>query len=800
MRNRLIALCLLLVSAGLSAQDFNTGWTFWYDGHEKETVDLPHDAMIHRKRNADVPSGASVAYYEGGRYYYEKKFIVPDEWLDKHVTFEFEGIYMNSEIYINGQKAGGIHYGYLPVHVDADGLLHAGENTIRVIADNSRLQDSRWYSGAGIYRPVHLRVRDKENVSSVRITTLSHSPARIRIVTRHGEGDVEVRIIGNGKEIMTASGDDLTLTIPDAHLWSDEHPFLYTAEIRLINDGRTLDTVYEPFGIRMLEWSAEKGLLVNGIETKLRGGCLHADNGILGMAEYEDAAVRKIRILKSYGFNAIRSAHQPCSEAMLKACDELGMYIMDELWDMWFKPKNVHDYGNWFMENFRTDIEATVEKDYNHPSVILYSIGNEVSEPGTEEGMRIAHAIIDHLHACDPTRPATAGINLAFMAPGGVRALTNSALGGEKKTETETVIDGAVNVSLIFNEAVQSTGMKFDDIVVTPMIDSVTSPIMDALDIAGYNYAVPRYKIEPLHHPDRIIVGSETYPPDIFDTWQQVKEMPYVIGDFMWTAWDYLGEVGAGAWTYAGEGTGFSKPFPWKLANSGAIDILGNPTGQVFLNKAAWQQADAAPILSVRPVREDPIIGKSIWRSTNSIPSWSWRGREGIPAIVEVYTTADLVKLTLNGKEVAQGKPAGGSVFFRLPYQPGILRAEAFKEGRSLGADTLTSASGELHIGIHPEESRARTGHLLYVNIALEGENGEVESAADTRLHIEVDGAKLLGFGSARAISEEDYDSGDHTTYYGRAQAIVKADKPGSIRISVCGENLEKQIITVPCI
>lgn len=800
MRNQLLVLFLLLCSAATYARDFNSGWTFWYEGHEKETVNLPHDAMIHRERSADVPSGSSVAFYKGGLYYYEKEFDVPKVWLKKHVTFIFEGIYMNSTVTINGQPAGGAHYGYLPVEVNADGLLHAGKNTIRVTADNSLLEDSRWYSGAGIYRPVRLEVKDREYIASVRVTTLSHTPAQIRVSTRHGKGKVVIRILDKGKVIAKAKGDDVRINLPDARKWSDTDPYLYTAEVKLKKGWKTRDTYRTTFGVRTLEWDAANGLRVNGVETKLRGGCIHADNGILGMAEYDDAAIRRIRILKSYGFNAIRSAHQPCSEAVLKACDELGVYIMDEMWDMWYTPKNVHDYGNWFMEHFRQDIEDTVEKDYNHPSVILYSIGNEVSEPGTAEGMEVAHAIIDHFHECDPTRPTTAGINLAFMAPGGILGLLNNAFGGEQKHQGESVTSEADNVSLIFNEAVQNNGMKFDKIVVTPMIDSVTTPIMDALDIAGYNYAVARYGMEPQYHPDRVIVGSETYPPDLFDTWQQIKEMPYVIGDFMWTAWDYLGEVGAGAWTYAGEGTGFTKSYPWRFANSGAIDILGNPTGQIFLNKVAWEEKPGAPYLSVRPVRRDPVIGKSIWRSTNSIPSWSWKGCEGIPAIVEVYSTADLIKISLNGEELAQGEPSGGSVMFRFPYQSGRLEAEAFVEGKSVGKTALVSASGNLHIGIHPEEAAARSGHLVYVNLALEGENGEVESMADTLLHLEVEGAELLGFGSARAISEEAFDTGSHTTFFGRAQAILRADHPGTITVKVSGEGLADSTIAIPCV
>ena len=800
----------LLLVAGCADKgfDINEGWSFQYDGSPVQTVRLPHDAMIHMERSADVPRGSSVGFYKGGHFIYEKTFKATQKMVDSHVTFTFGGVYMNSQVFINDKLAGGIHYGYSEFTVTADGLLRKGHNVIRVESDNSKMQDSRWYSGAGIYRPIVMKVRDPKYIESVHVSTISYSPALISVKSEHKEGEVKIEILDQGKVIASATGDDVQIELPGAQLWSDTNPYLYTVRATLSDGGKKTDVYTSTFGVRKLEWAHDKGFMVNGKETLLKGGCLHADNGILGMASWQDAEYRKVAILKSLGFNAIRSAHQPCSQELLKACDELGMYIMDELWDMWFTPKNQNDYGNWFMENYHNDIVAIVEKDFNHPSVIMYSIGNEVGDPVKPGGMEVAHSIIDHLHAIDPSRPTTMGVNLAFLGPRGMRGLMGGGPGaGARRGNTPGAQAPAAapapeakpeaeNVSLIFNEAVQASAGKIGEAVLTKEIDEATTPILDALDIAGYNYATARYPIEPEYHPDRMIVGSETYPPDIFTSWQMVKDFPYLVGDFMWTAWDYLGEVGAGAWTYEGEGTGFTKTYPWKFASSGAIDVTGHPTSEVYLAKVAWDD-DGTPYLGVRPVSKGEIVSRSIWRASNSIPSWSWRGCEGKDAVVEVYSAAEKVELYLDGNKLEEGAPKNGVIMFKFPYKPGVLSVKAYSGGRMVGENSLTSATGDLRIAVQPEKDQVEEGHLIYVDVCLVGENGEVESNADTLIKVNVEGGELLGFGSARAISEESFDAGEYTSFYGRTQAIIYASKKGIVKITATADGYAASTATV---
>jgi len=331
----------------------------------------------------DSPGGSANAYFPGGVYFYEKTFYVPPDWADKTAVFQFEGVYRNAKVFINDMEAGGKPYGYIPFLVNTEGLLRYGEdNAIRVAADNSRLPNSRWYSGSGIYRPVWLWIGHKTHIDieGIKISTLSYSPARIKVETMSTGGDIEVKIIYNGEEVAGGRGGALTLDIPNAKLWSDETPNLYQCRVTLREDGVIADEAVQIFGIRLVEWSAG-GLFINGRETPLRGGCVHHDNGILGARSYAESEERRVKILKRAGFNAIRSAHNPAASAMLEACDKYGIYVMDETWDMWYLHKNKYDYASDFMENYKADIETIVRRDFSHPSVIMYSLGNEVTEP-----------------------------------------------------------------------------------------------------------------------------------------------------------------------------------------------------------------------------------------------------------------------------------------------------------------------------------------------------------------------------------------------------------------------------------
>ncbi|NLO83825.1 MAG: glycoside hydrolase family 2 protein, partial [Clostridiales bacterium] len=403
----------------MKRQCFNDHWVFYKrDSDSKLKVTLPHDAQIIQERDASAPGGSAHAFFPGGYYIYEKSFDVPAGWQDKCISFQFEGVYKDAKVFINGKEAGGRPNGYTPFFVNGDDLLDYGAaNTIRVEVDNVDLPNSRWYTGAGIYRPVWLWIGAKSHIEmeGIQISTLSISPARIKVKTAHVGGDVSVEIRENDAIIAKGDGDQIELDIPNAKLWSAEKPNLYTCHVTLSENGAIVDEVSETFGIREITWS-NKGLFINGQETLLRGGCVHHDNGILGARSFAKSEERRVRIMKEAGFNAIRSSHNLASKGMIEACDKYGVYIIDETWDMWYSHKSKYDYATDFVDNWRDDIRAMVSRDYNHPSVIMYSIGNEVAEPATAKGVDLAKEMVALLHSLDSTRAVTAGMNLMILS------------------------------------------------------------------------------------------------------------------------------------------------------------------------------------------------------------------------------------------------------------------------------------------------------------------------------------------------------------------------------------------------
>ena len=772
--------------------DFNTGWLFYKQGSaEKQPVTLPHDAMIHETRHASAPGGSAHGFFPGGVYIYEKSFTAPADWEGQHVMFHFEGVYKNAIVVLNDKKIAARPYGYSPIDACADGLLNiGGRNTLIVTADNSQLPNSRWYTGSGIYRPVSVLVGGPDRIAwqGVRVTTLSHSPAEIRVETQiEGSGEIAVEIIdATGAKVAAGTGENTKLSIPDADLWSDETPNLYTAHVTLTKGGAVVDEVTETFGIRTITWS-NKGLFINGKETLLRGGCFHHDNGILGAATYAESEERRVRIMKENGFNALRSSHNPTSDALIAACDKYGMYLMDETFDMWYQRKSKYDYGNDFEQWWQADTIAMVQRDYNHPSVIFYSIGNEVSEPAHAGGVAQTKAFANLIHSLDASRPVTAGFNLMI--------LTNAAKGKEIYKDPDK--DAAKpakeakqkesNASLMFNIVASFTGTSMNKAANSDKADKATSPALDALDICGYNYGSGRYPLESTKHPDRIVFGSETFPQDIYKNWQMVKQYPYLIGDFMWTAWDYLGETGLGAWSYTG-GMPFGRPYPWILAGAGVIDALGNPDASCRYAQMVWGQLDK-PVIGVRPVNHPGVrVSKSVWRGTNAIESWAWAGCDGNKAEIEVYAAepAASVELHINGLPVGKKKLIEGKAMFKARYTSGTVLAIALDAAdKEISRNELHSATGTLRLVATPEVETVKVGGIAYIPVTLQGSNGVVESASDRKLTATVTGGTLLAFGSANPCTEERYDKGTFTTYQGRALAIVRADVPGVIKLTV---------------
>ena len=782
----------------MERQDFNSGWIYHRNGDEvlSQAVTLPHDAMLHSPRSANSPGGSSGAFFEGGVYVYEKRFEAPEVWRDKSVSLEFGGVYRNTTVTLNGVELAFWPYGYTGFAVCLDAALRYGEtNTLIVTADNSELPNSRWYSGGGIYRPVSLLLGGKNHIAwqGLRVTTKSIAPPAITVDTEIvGEGQVGVEIWDGDKLLTSAEGSHAEIALPGAALWSEYDSKLYTCRVTLHNENGVCDISEEQFGIRQISWSTQ-GLFINGRPTKLRGACIHHDNGVLGACSYPEAEERRVRKLKEQGFNAIRMAHNPAGRELLDACDRLGVYVMDEAFDMWYEHKNRCDYASDFAEWHERDLLAMAAKDYNHPSVILYSIGNEVSEPRDEKGQQLAAEMIELLHRADPSRPVTAGINLmlVYMASKGMGLYKEE---DEPKTPqkpqepSDASFGQKLSGSLFFNTLMQKFGAGTSGISRLRAVDKVTSPVLDMLDIAGYNYASGRYPMEKKQHPGRIVVGSETYPYEIAKNWRMVETLPYVIGDFMWTGWDYLGEAALGSWNTEGAVMGH-VPYPWLLAEAGAFDITGYPGAEVYYAKTVWQHS-LTPYIGVRPCNHPgKRLSAGMWRGTNAIDSWSWRGCEGNKVTVEVYSAAHSVELLLDGKSLGRKRTKDNQAIFHTVYTSGTLTALACdKRGRELGRSSLSSAGADIGVQIRPE-TEARAGKLLYVELLLTDDRGIVESNADRTLRIEATNAEILGFGSADPRPEVPFITGSAKTHYGRAQAVLRPLAGGELTITVIDEN-----------
>ncbi len=790
----------------MQAIDFNKGWFFHKDGEEESriSINLPHDAQLAEPRSADMPMDSG--FFPGGKYVYTKQYTYGKNMDDKAVFLEFDGVYMCAEVYVNGQKAGMCLNGYSNFVIPLHEYMKAGEdNEIRVIADNSKFPNSRWYTGAGIYRNVYLYEGNYRHIApyGVEIETLDYKTGRmaLRIDKANAEGcTVQTDIFYNGTVVASINGFNNEFVIPNVRLWSDVNPSLYTAQVRLLFNETVVDEVKQTFGVRQIDWSAPAGLKINGKPVLLRGGCVHHDNGILGAAAYTDAEERKVRLLKEAGFNALRSSHNICSKAMLEACDKYGMYMMDEFSDMWTQHKHKHDYASYFKENYEKDLTAMVKRDYNHPSVIMYSIGNEVSESATAEGVEYARKMTEIIHELDGGRPVTCGINLllnGLVSMGkGLYQDEGMVVNKESKPEDNKKASGSTFVNGIMNRM----GGIINYVGRMKKFDLATRDVFEVLDIAGYNYGAGRYKVDPKKYPNRITVGSETLPPYLYKNWEAVKRYPNLIGDFMWTAWDYIGEAGLGTAGY-GDNAGILKNYPALLAGCGVIEITGEFRPEVYWNQSIWGLRNT-PYIAVEPLSHaGETVAFGMWRSSDARHSWAWPGHEGKTTTVTVYSNAHRVELLLDGNKIGSKRvKACKAAFKKVTYTPGTLKAIAYDTaGNILGEDVLHSAGSKLAMEIKPEQPCFESGRLLYVNILLCDEKGTRVFSQEQKVEISVEGGELLGFGSANPITEESFLDNSHTSYNGMLQAIIMP-KEGEDKINIRTESpdLEACSVSIP--
>jgi beta-galactosidase len=582
--------------------------------------------------------------------------------------------------------------------------------------------------------------------------------------------------------------------LPAAALWSPAAPALHRCTVTLLEDDAERDRASTTFGVRTVRVDADRGLRINGETVKLRGACVHHDNGVLGSATIDRAEERRVELLRQAGFNAIRSAHNPMSEAMLGACDRLGMLVMDEAFDTWTEPKSTYDYARAFHDWWAADLAAMVAKDRNHPCVVLYSIGNEISDIGRPDGARRVRELADHLRTLDPDRFVTLGVNPILACGAEVFA----------QADAPPMPAGINSIMTLMQDYVPQ-------VLRSQLVDERLDEAMAGLDVVGYNYVETRYEQDGELHPHRVVVGSETMPPLIGRYWPLVRDLPHVIGDFTWTGWDYLGEAGVGRIDRAGsavEAASFMHGgFPSLVAGSGDLDITGHRRPVSYLREIAYGLRTDPYLAVVPPADHDrAIVHHSAWALTDAVASWSWPGQEGRPVTVEVFSPGDEVELLVNGVAVGRA-PAGEAVElrarFETTYAAGTLEAVSYLEGREIGRASLRSGGPEVRLQVEADRSRLRADprDLAFVTVELTDDSGVLRTDADRLVSVAVHGpAVLAGLGSARGATEESFVDAEHTTYLGRALAVVRPTGPGEITVTVTAVDCEPVVVTLSAV
>ncbi|OHV45714.1 DUF4982 domain-containing protein [Pseudofrankia sp. BMG5.36] len=792
----------------------NDGW---------EAVRLPHDAMVCRERDGSDAEAGHRGYFPADGYEYTKTFFVPVEYRARRVTLEFEGVYRHARVYLNGDLAGQCASGYSTFRVRADHLLRYGaDNEVRVEARSQ--DDSRWYSGGGIYRDTSIIVADLLHLAldGVRVTTpvVDDDLAIVVVATEIQNESAVTRTVEVASEIVDADGEVVArdvapvtvfpgdeavlrqrLTVVGPRLWGVEHPYLYTCRTTVTAGSDRLDEQATPFGIRSLTVDARRGLRINGEPVKLRGACIHHDNGVLGAATIDRAEWRRVEILKQAGFNAIRSAHNPVSRALLDACDQLGMLVMDELSDVWTRSKSAHDYADDFAGQWESDVRAMVTKDVNHPCVVFYCIGNEIPEVGTAPGAVLGRRLAEKVRELDGTRFVTNAVNgLLAAGPDLFSVMAGGGTGSAEKPSADAASTGDTTGDV--NDLMTRFREFMPTLMTSEIVTTRTAESMAYLDVAGYNYLDSRYQLDRTLFPNRVIVGTETYPSDIDRNWRLVQDNSHVIGDFTWTGWDYLGEPGIGRVEYqsdpeasAGAMLGHQGPYPWLAAWCGDIDITGHRRPASYYREIVFGLR-AEPFIAVhRPERYgEPVRLATWWSWSDSLASWSWDGREDKPVRVDVYSAADEVELLVNGRSVGRA-PAGEKnrfiAAFDTVYEPGELTAVAYADGHETGRMSLRSATGDVRLDVTVDRARitADDRDLAFVAVSLVDAEGNLYNTADRRVVVEVAGPGVLaGFGSADPRSEENFFDTIRTTFDGRALAVIRPTAPGAITVTVTAD------------
>ena len=789
-------------------------------------VNLPHDGMISTPVRPDAPAGSDMGYYTGGQSNYTKYISIPEEWKNDCVGLKFDGAMMNAAVDVNGYRAGLQHYGYAPFYIDLTGLAAFGaENRITVNVNTSMQPNSRWYTGSGLYRSVFLLHGPRMHIVPDGIFAYTREiadgyaflEAKTEIGNETGENrlaEAEVFLIrestgetaASAKRVIHVKAGNretvkIPLTVRDPELWDAENPNLYRVRVRVRNLGRfrthfeedgeqTVDEAEVLFGIRTVTADAVRGLRINGKTVKLKGGCLHHDNGLLGAVSLYETEARKIRKLKETGFNAIRTAHNPPSAALIEACDRLGMYVFDEAFDAWGIAKRGGDYSQHFADCWAKDLAAFVCRDRSHPSVILWSTGNEIPERGgLNGGYDLAVNLAEKVRQLDGSRPVSNGICSFWCG-----------------------LDDCLAEGMNHAQNAGNEGMK-------DLWEKGTEPFAAGLDVVGYNYLEDLYERDHEMFPDRVILGSENFPKEIGFRWPLVEKLPYVIGDFTWTAWDYLGEAGIGKAVYLDRDDPMlakgpwalmpqnSSTFPWRTANDADYDITGRIRPQGAYRSVIWGNAQTF-LFSFSPAVYGKTELTSPWGFTAPESSWTYPGEEGKPVGLLVFSCAQEVEVFINGesvgrKPVSTERPLPGSVRFDAVYRSGKAEAVSYTNGREISRAVLETAGPAAFIRLTPEKmSMKADGHdLIYVDVEVTDRDGRRVPDAEIPLNLTVAGPAVpAGFGTGNPVTDEDYTDSKTKSWRGSASVILRAGyEAGEVLLTVSAEGLPEASVSLRC-
>jgi len=757
--------------------DYPAASTNDFDDKGWRNLDLPHDWSIEGKLDQKNPTGSGGGYFPAGIGWYRKKFNAPPTWQGKRVSIYFEGAYMNSEVFINGKSLGVHPYGYTSFYYDLTPYLNYNEdNIISVRVDNSQQMNSRWYSGSGIYRHVWLLVTDPIHIghwgvavttpaissekATVQVKTLvkneKTSPQSIVLSTQLtdknsksvGNHEVKVELQANNEEEVVQ-----TITVNNPLLWTPKIPNLYQAQIKVMHGDKTIDIFQDTFGIRSIKFSPENGFQLNGKTVIINGGCVHHDNGCLGAKAYDRAEERKVELLKSAGFNAVRTSHNPPSEAFVDACDRLGLLVMDESFDGWEESKTPYDYSRFFEKWSERDIESMVLRDRNHPSIIIWSTGNEIIERTKPEAVETANKLANCVRQIDPTRPVTS-------------AMTTWSQGWE-----------------------------------------IFDTLFAVHDICGYNYQLHRAASDHERVPSRIIVHTESYPRDAFYVWDMVQSNSYIIGDFVWTALDYLGESGIGRYYYPGEPDGQHWEgdfYPWHGAYCGDIDLIGWRKPISHYRSLLYNNTEKLYMAVREPNPDNGEIKETMWSIWPTWESWTWPGREGKDIQVEVYSKYSKVRLYLNNKLIGEQPTAKEQEYkatFTLPYRPGLLKAVGIEDNKELESAILKTAGKPAKIKLIADRTKllANGQDLSFVTVEITDEDGNIQPNADNQLLFNVKGPGVVaGVDNANLKDLDQYVGTKRKAWHGRALVVIKSTQStGDIRLTVSSPGLPDAIVTI---